>query len=471
MATLPNKPIPVDIADAARWEHTRRARRILYGVWKSDLLAQMELQVGSVRAAAWKCPDMTSNPLRAVCDELSHAYDVAPGVVGDAEGVALLEDSGVWPLLQRVSRDTLGLREMFVRVDVVDGELLFRPVAPDMVLAWASPDKPDKPNRLMELRLREVDGKDAWTWDVFDLSGPVPVYRVESHNHKTNLSARFLGSEAGLVGEEYPYVDSKGNPLIPYNTRHASSTGMLFDPYAWAELVEGTLNVGVLRTFLAHVIRDASWPQRYTVDLAIQGRTTTTAGVRRPHEAISTDSSPRQQVIADPAVVVELRTTADAQGQPQVGQWQTSADPVKIMETIQQYSRTLPVIAGVSPADSQRDGDPRSGFAISINRDGQREAMRRFEPVYQSADAELIYIAVALWNRDQGTTIAEDGYTVTYRGIPLSVDERRAQLEEIKALRELGLISIAQAYQMQHPGTSEEDAARAIREIRQADVA
>lgn len=473
MSTLPDKPIPVDTAEAARWEHTRRARRILYGVWRNDLLSQMELQVGTVRADAWKCPDMTSNPLRTICDELSHAYDVAPGVTGDAEGVRLLEDNGIWTQMQRISRDTLGLREMVPRLDVVGDRLVMRPVPPDMVLAEAWHHQPDEPAVIKELRLRELEGKAVWTWDVLDLYRE--SYRVESADHKRDLSEAFLvgadGIPGPMEGERYPYRYGDGRAFLPYNLRHASSTGMLFDPWAWAELVEGTLNVGVLRTFLSHVIRDASWPQRYTVDLELRGKNTTTGQVRQPYEQATRGDRPRQHVIADPAVVVELRTTPDAQGQPQVGQWQTSADPEAIMATISKYERTLPAIAGINPADMQRvSGDPRSGFAIAISRDGQREAQRRFEPVYRAADLDLIRKSVALWNAATGSSIAEDGYTVTYRGIPLSPEERRAQLEEIRSLRELGLISRVQAYQMQHPGTSDEDAAAALREIRAADA-
>jgi hypothetical protein len=139
-----------------------------------------------------------------------------------------------------------------------------------------------------------------------------------------------------------------------------------------------------------------------------------------------------------------------------------------MIETIGQYERRLAAMAGINPADQMRmSGDPRSGYAIAVSRDAQREVAKRIEPVFQVSDEDLVGKSAAMLRIAGGESYPETGYTVTYQGVPLSLDERRAHLDELQTEIDLGLLSVVSAYQRRNPGTTEAEARAALAEIQQ----
>ena len=125
-------PVPRDPREAARWSHTRLRMRLLSGAWASDLKARLRRSLGHVRSEAWGDPDLSSNVFASVCSQLAVAYDREPSVT-HKDGLAAemmfasLKAAGWSSQMQRVQRDTIGLREMLLRVDVVDGGIHLRP--------------------------------------------------------------------------------------------------------------------------------------------------------------------------------------------------------------------------------------------------------------------------------------------------------------------------------------------------------
>jgi len=469
--STPIPPMPHDPSEAARWEHTRLRRRMLYGAWREDLDRRIALAIGAVRREAWGIPDLSSNVFRSSMTSMSVLYDRRPKVHHSDQNSAdelskYVIDAGLWPLMQRVQRDTLGMREMFVRVDVMpdrddpgSAEVNYRPIPPDMVLAYAHPEHPDEPVEVREMRLRrDKHGKPRWTWDVLSVVDlDMPFYRVISagDNGGEDLSAEYLGVEGGLVGEAYPYRYSDGRPFLPLVLHHAAKTGMLFDPYEASELVEGSLNVSVFWSMFGHVIRQASWPQRYAV------------GVRVPSAVIDgdQDATIRESVIPDPATVL-LFEPSDEGVSPQINQWDAGADPQALQEAISLYERRLAAFAGISPADVQRvAGDPRSGFALAISREAARESQRRYEPVFSPIDEELLGITAAMINRTIGSSLPEDDYRVAYESLPPSAEERQGEREHILGLIQAGLLDRVEAYRQLHPGLSRADAEEALASI------
>jgi hypothetical protein len=353
--------------------------------------------------------------------------------------------------MQRVQRDTLGLREMLVRLDAVERrgvpgeyEITHRAVTPDVVTAAPDHDRPDVPVEIREARVR--DGE--WAWDVLSVVG-TPSY--------TTQPIRRGAEPINLAPQGYPYVDQDGVPELPYVLYHAQRTGHLWDISSTRELMEGTLNLGVYYSLWGHVLRAASWPQRWAVDLQVGGS-----------QPLSGEADTIQtSVITDPGTVALFYSSAQAQGQPQIGQWQTSADPEALIGAISQYERRLVTYAGINAADQIRmAGDPRSGYAVSVSRDAQREVQRRFEPQFRAGDLQALRLAAILLNRAHGEArYPEGGYRISYEGIPYSGEERRSQLDRIRELRDQGLMSRVQAYQELYPGVSEEDARAALAEI------
>ena len=458
-------PVPSDPETLERWEWTRLARRILYGRWAPDLEHRLSQQISHVRREAWGTLDLSANLYRAIWDSLATLYDRWPIVSHEGDISELQEQltqAGLWALMARVQRDTLGLREMHVRVDIPGDRLVYRPVPPDLVISKASPDQPDRPVIIKESRLRTTKaGRTIWAYDVLDVSNPErPMYKVQAADQgAADLSEEFLGVPGGLVDDAYPYRRSSGVPILPYATYHAAKTGKLYDPWSTRELVEGTLNIGVYYTHLSHVIRSAAWRQRYIVDLEFMGLET---------RDDNGDGRARSALVADPATVLALRSTPDAAGQPQVGSWDMPADPAAFIETISQYERRLVSMAGINPADvSSPSHDPRSGYAIAVSRDAQRQAQQRYEPQFRDGDLQNLEISAVLLNRKFGSRLPETGYRITYQGIPKSAAEKKAEREHVLALVDAGFMSAVEGYQELHPGATDAEALAALEKNRQ----
>lgn len=434
-------PAPPDQDDVNRWTHTRLRRRMLTGRWADDLLERVKDAVGTSRAIGWGRVDLSSNPFKAVCSQLACLYDRPPTVThqGSPESAATvqaaLEGAGWVSMAQRVQRDTLGLREMLIRADVVVGELdgvarlLLRPVTPDRVIAEGSPDAPDVPIRVEELRRRLVGGVEVWTWEVWDARDG-GSRKVLSADRKTDLT-----SELGLDGP-YPYLDNKSRPMLPYVLHHAERTGALWNPFEALELVEGTLQAGINWSHHAHVMSAASWPQRYGLDVAVAGRQDLSGGP-------GGDSDSVQTIEADPAVVVMFRA-AEGSATPSLGQWGAGADVDAMAAAAERYDARVASSAAMAGSDLIRStGDARSGYALAVSRESKREASARYEPVFGRSDAMLCRLVAVQLNahREPGEQLVEGGYRIRYEALPLSADERRSILDEVVELLDRGLIS------------------------------
>lgn len=464
------RPQPKNPEDQARWVYQDKVWRILYGFWADDLQRHIQRQVGAIRREAWKCPDLSANFYRTAWDALARTYDQPPVVsnVTDNGLAAVVSAAGLWPMMQSVQRDTFGLREMLVRVDWAQTfggvELVYRPVWPQYVTALADPDRPDVPVKLCEARKRTINGKIQWTWDIFDIREGMETWCIHGARGE-DLTEAVLGVPAAdLYGELYPFRYATGEAFVPYAMYHASKGGHgLWDTYSTLEMVEGTLNVGVLYSYLLHIIRNVAYKQKYTVDLILGGTSYTDA---------DDDGEGLTQITTDPARVLMFSSIPEAAGQPQIGQWDETADPQKLIETIKQYERRLSAMAGINPADLMRTaGDPRSGYALAVSRDAQREIQKRIEPCQRAGDLDLLAKSAAVLRINGGAVYPETGYSIEYHGIPLSLEERRAMLDELQTEMDLGLVSRVDAYMRRNPGTSEAEARAALTEIQRVNAA
>ena len=458
--------MPKDTADQARWQYAGALFRIMHNLHKPDVKVVMERQLGNIRTEAQGEPDISANLYKGGFEAIAVMYDDA-GKVGnpDLEAAdrmgAILLDAGFWSLGQTIQRDTLGMREMLVRPSIDRGVPVFRLVYPQTVVASARPQNPSVPVRVEEARERTIDGKSVWTWDITDAEREeFRVVDVEGND----VTALVMPTDDD-PGEPmaYPYVKSDGTAFLPYSMYHAQETGSLWNTYDTQGLYEGTLNLALKYTNLAHAELKASWAQRYIVGAQVAG-----VGVTG-----STNPTKRAAVITDPSTALMLEPTDDSI-QPQIGQWSSPADLDKMVSAITMYARGLASHLGLNAADVTRtSGDPRSGYALAVNRDSQRTLQRRFAPVFGRADVRTITIVAVLlnrWHEGEGTpgwvSLPEDGWTITYRGIPLSADERRALRDDHAARRAAGTLDIVTAYMEEHPGVTNVEARQALDQIR-----
>jgi hypothetical protein len=403
--------------------------------------------MGVKRADILGKPDLSANPFSSSMASISALYDVAPKVTGDTadELSEALTEAALWAQMQRTQRDTLGMREMLVKCTThqrtpgeVDPEatITYEPVPLHTATVRPDPVHPERPNVVWHAveRLAPKDKKrKIWTWDLWDASGD-GVHQVWDATRETNLSEAYGLPPQGLVGEQYPDRNEDGSPFLRFVMYHAARTGHLLDSYQGLELVEGTLEVGVLWTFFTHCVRHASWPQRYIAGLLPAVDSTGTAGTTRA------------MIAAGPTFVAEFALDPAFEGQPIVGQWAPSSDPQTLALAIGQYERRLAAFAGMDPAEISRvSGDPRSGYALAISVEGKRAASRKFGPVFKPSDELLLSTSAKMLNRARGNTaLATSGYVVEYQKPPKTAAELKADQENVVALVDAGLITKAE---------------------------
>jgi hypothetical protein len=467
---MPDPPAPSNPEEAARWEHTRHRRALMEGTWQRLLEDRLQAQLGSTRRQAWGIPDLSANPFRVIAYELASLYLDAPDVhhhaaetaaqrnggTSSAEaligGEGLIAKSGLWSQMPRVQAMTIALREMWLRIDVVDGRLTYRPVSPDMIVAEADPQRPTIPLAVAEIRLRNIDGEAVWAWDVLDVRDPAfPRYEVRKANEAggfgEDVTVKVLGVNDGKKnpadpewsGANYPYRRTSNDaPILPGVLYHASQYGdRTFDPYFGVELYEGSLSLSVYYSFLAHCLRDASFPQRYAIGVRVAG-TEMTDGLTR---------GARVEVVTDPTTILML--DAATESQPTVGQFQAGADVATLESTISAIAHRLATDAGLSQTDIQRtSGSAKSGYAISLSNEGKRMAQRRYVVQFRGTDEELVAKSAILFNRATGSAFPEGGYSVLYREVPLSPEELDARRKHAMEMLEAGLMDRVEALRL-----------------------
>lgn len=446
--TIPN--IEGDAQDMARIEQTRLRRRMLYGQFKSDLDERIQLQLGTVRQEAWGWPDLTGNPFLQLWSQVAVMYDADPIRTAPSALLEKVDESGLDPLMRRVQRDALGLREMLVFVDVADGELVYRPVYPDMVLAESFPYDPTRPAVIHEYRQEPALGG-AWVRDTWSIRNPSAPYRIitRATSAREDVTEEVLGSRP--EGDAYLWRWSDGRPFIPAVVYHAERTPFLFDPFAYSEIVEGALNIGVLLTYYGHIVRNAAWSQRVGIDI-------------EPIGANAAQSGERSEIVTDPATIMLVRTAENGTN-PQLLSLGTPVDPETILRSIGSYERRILNIAGFTAPDvTKQSADIRSGYSLAVARESIRAQQAKYESTFEPADIELMRKSAAVLTRFGGVTVSDDEelYDITYRGLPMSPGEQKARIEAIQAEQAAGQLGPVSAFIAAHPGTCEEEAIAAL---------
>lgn len=494
-------PTPPDPFEAQRWLETRRRRRLLTGQWYTDLHNAMLKHFGETRRGAIGPVSQAKNPFSAICNELAVLYFSPPRVrhavegelpgflcdrieerqvpVQGAEGQlrtalrrvpvgpGLLGRTGLWPRMRRIQAMVLGLREGLVRVDWQPEQgLTYRFAPPDTVVVEATADDPDRPVIVRELRWRPVNKKWQWVWEVYDISNAdAPSYSVfeatMSGKPGADLTEALIGKP--MVGAAYPWRwttgERAGRPFVPWILYHAEATGSVWNAWDWLELVEASLDISALWTFWQHCVFQASWPQRWGVGVYVAGT--------KPED---TEAGPRSAVVVDPTAFLHLEADPGVQN-PQVGQWGSSANVLELQQAISAFETAVVSSAGIDAANIVRSssGDAWSGAALSISRDGKREAQSVYTPQFQPRDLELIEKSAAIVNLAGAypDPLPETGYRLDYTSIPLSPQELKNRREHHRELIAEGRMSIVEAYQAEHPGTTRSEAEAHLLRIRE----
>lgn len=473
----PMKPMARTQEEQSRWEHTALRRRMILGAFEQDLEEELARHLPPDRRETWGPSDLSSNVFEQITRQLAVLYHETPAVTnmnGDIDSLVgregLVTKSGLWQLMQRTQQMVLGLRESFIRIDVnphsntsarVPG-IQYRMVTPDMVYCEAHADQPDFPVYYQEYRMRKDEkGNLVWVVDIMDIRDlDQPMFGMFQVNRDGSLGqdvSEFYMGHPTHRGADYPYRDSQGRPFLPVVLYHAEKTGYLWDTYTGSAQLYGSLSAACYFTMWGHLVKSASWSQKYVAGLTLAGLNTLDQNELARRASISTD----------PSSILVFTQDPDAQGQPLVGSFGIATDPNDLLESVSKYEMRVALSAGLSPSDiSRQSSDPRSGFALAVSKSGQREAQKKFAPVFRMSDEELLAKTAILANRFLGTSLPEDGYRVSYHSMPLSPDEIRAQREDIIAKLQAGLISPVTAVMMMYDDMDPKEARDYLTQIR-----
>lgn len=437
-----------DIAESRRRETAALRLRILGGDWEADLAAYIASHIDPTRAVTWGRPSKAVNLLRSVVGQLSVTYDEPPTISHpDAPDLGPLDD--LFHLHPAHEDNVLAARESLIRVGWAEathlspGGLTVRLVTSDTVIIDSAPGAPGVPAVVREMRIRHnpESNKPERFWDVWNVTdADAPRFTIEAEDGGRDMTSVF----APEMVNAYPFIDAEGRPFLPFILYHARDNGKLWDPYAWDELVSGTLAVALYYTFFNHAVKDASWVQKFGINIELQGA-----------NADGENIVNRARIPVDPASLLMFKTTGGEPGS--LGSFPLPADPLKLIEAIQVYQGMVFDALGIAGDDVQ---EAQSGAALKIRNDKVRALAARTEPQFRKGDIELLSKAAKIWNIYSGKApLPEEGYQIAYHGVPMSHDELTLGLDRDLRLVSEGLLSKVDILMRMTPGITREQAA------------
>lgn len=431
--------------DAARVAHSALRRRLLDGSWGDDATTRHQQFFSAETHVYLPPPELSHNAMLLFTDAKSTLYDEAPKT--EAKGAADLSvviTPELWPLAQENLRLVNALNDGFMRVDVIGGRISYRVVPADCVGdVVTAPGRPDRPVCLTEIRPRSRMVGDTmvseYTLETWDLRDPAnPVFKIEvdviDPNDKTrrtrlDVTEAYNRDAEGNPSAAYPYREDKGKgaPIFPYAKYAAKVGNTVWNAWAGMEVVEGTLNASALWTMWMMGVRDGAHPQRYTIDLDVDGMKTSN---------VTAPASGYVEMI--PTAILRFKSKGDRNGT--AGQFEPAMQPGDMGEAISNYEAALARFAGIDAPDVQRSS-ASSGYALVVSQDGKRKAQQRLEAPCRMGDLYLLTRAAKLANAYLAASLPENeaDWTIAYSKGRRSIEEVKAAYEEAKAKMEMGI--------------------------------
>lgn len=419
--------------------------------WQRYLDSHIAHKMGAQRRAAMGLGSTSFNLFESVVTKLSVLYNREPGVFAemDETEAAQFKSLHLFSQSQRHCKNVVGLGESMIHLGWTPGNhlaasgLTIELVQPQNVEVTTLPSAPSVPVQVKQRTTHTVKGKSRQCFDVWNIADPAhPYFAVTSSDGKTDYT-KVLGLDA-----DYPYVDERG-PFLPWVLYHAEDTGQLWDYNTWGSLVEGTLDSGMLVTHWLHAMTDASWQQKYAVDVEMGNAST-----------INLAGKPAKYMETDPTTVIMLSSVQDKSGT--IG---TLSVPVDVQGMIMSIRDFVSAILDQSGLSGQDIDAAQSGLAITLRKDTIREYQRKYEPGFRRGDLEMISTAARINNIYSPIEIPVSGYTIRYHGIPDTHAQVVERLARQKSLIDLGLSSKVMAV-MENEHMTEREAIDYLRRIK-----
>jgi len=430
--------------EAERREEQGRRQRIMDGTWREDAYKYLKRLLGAKRLdQAWggkAVIDIGTNILLEDAESKSTLYERPPRMRCVVDGVEvesasllmnqMLDRAQYSTLMQDVLAQVIGINDYCLRYElkVIDDALvlLLHPTSPSMVLK-AEPREDDPRQMSKVCEEWHLDGK------------PVKRFWTDEVTYLTTMDGQLI------EGTEQPHAQG----ACPWITYHIHGRPQLFLPFYRSEVVESTYRVAMAYSYLDHNLFEASWSQRYTINLAPMGA----------DAQLSLDGTSAAVIDADPSSVLQLEQVDDSRP-GSVGQWRPGADPEVMGRAVARLHGRATLAAGGSDlAVYRKSGNAESAYAMAITREMQREAQIAMAPRMVASDRLLAdRIALAANLQVPGVFPVDADWRVRYVALPPSAEEL-ARLE--KAI-ELGAMTMADVRLIIDPFASPDEVDRAI---------
>jgi hypothetical protein len=440
--------------------------------WKIDLLDHMSQHLDPARLNAWGPPAMGVNLYRSFISQITQPQSSDPTLTNTGplseEQQQYLGDLPLWSQHLQKSMYLAGLREVLVRVTWAKGNqaggkgIYLDVVTPERIVVKDSPEAPGRPLRIEWATKRINPGTKAveWTWDVWSIEdATAPYFRVEGvetdpkTGERKNLTAIYAPD---MVGQWEWWNEGGGEgrtPYLPWVLYHAVDNGRLWSWHEWTELLCAALDLALLLSFWIHIVKDASWAQKFGIGVRLRG----TANPPKGKEGAS-------RISTDPSSL--LMFEAAASGTSQVGVLEPSADPDTVIQAIRSFLSIVAMNMGLGAADIEI-AQAQSGVAIQLRYDAVRRLQKVYLPGLRRGDLELVALVAKVSNGfgDGVPQLPLDGWQIAYPQLPLTKEEQSDRLDMREREMALGLISLVDLYLDRHPELTREDAIQKLGEI------
>lgn len=433
--------LPKSQYDMARWNESRMRRRMLEGLWEKDVRDRIKEYFSRVRELTLGKPSLGLNMFNSIVGQQAVLYDKAPTIespegTSDAQKMSFsnaLQDAHLNQLWQRNNKYTIGIRENLMKLVWTAEGLRYNVVPADIVTATHAPQDPSTLTGIAEAVILS-DGRTAWeTWDISNPENPSMKLITPGG---TDITSEVI-KDPGVYMPRW----GSGKPFLPYTLYHAQWSNKLWNPWDEAEIPCASLDLAVLWTMFGAIVRDASWPQRYVINLRLDGATVTKG---------SNDTARVGYIDTAPASLLVLKHI-DKNATATAGQFEPGGDPEVIGRSIIAYMGVLLSNLGISPADLQSTPQAESGYAIQLKRSAQRREALKTIPNFMDGDTELLNKTAAMLNAYGGTSYPEDGWGISYNLPELGHLELVEELNTHEKLMTMGLQSKVETFLKMFP--------------------
>lgn len=425
-------------------------------------------------------PDTAMNPIASNTRQL-----VTPGLYGRApkltypdaaEGLlgvdGYLERSGFWPRAQTLQYYTVGMGIWFRFVNLVDEgrgtELVDQLVNPADVVVFPRESNPMEIGALWHLRSRKIktdDGKwsHIWVWDQYDIDKVAePSFRIMAVNSRgqptEDLTAKFFPESDG----SYDWIAPDGLPFLPWVTYRAVDSGR-FWPHHRRGMHRGTLRACEHWTYTS---RAALFATGEHVLIGGVDPESMPAKVKRGDDGIQQSAEPQLSMTVTPGMMTFL-PTKDQSGLTAI-HIGPGVNLPNLSAFSNMYQMVLAVNDGLHPTDATRQSaNPTSGSALEISSESRRAYSDQVKPFFTKSDKEAITKIAWMFARlPEPVIYPVDDISITYRTLPLSPTEREDLRKDLEWQVDQGLMSPVDAYLALNPGSTREQARKAVVDAR-----